>query len=86
MTLSSFGFRFGGSPPGGNRTERPAPGPGAFIAPPLFKAADLNADEEVTPAEMKQLFAHWFEFWNTDKSGMLTEEQLRQGIDDELMP
>ena len=42
--------------------------------------------DKLTRDEFAQGFAGWFEKWNTDKSGTLTDEQLRAGIDRDLGP
>ena len=36
--------------------------------------------------ELTAGFGKWFDAWNTDKSGELTEEQLRDGINQEFNP
>jgi hypothetical protein len=40
----------------------------------------------LTRDEFTQGFAKWFDGWNTDKSGVLTDEQLRAGINQDLSP
>ncbi|HZJ15697.1 MAG TPA: hypothetical protein VFD27_11635, partial [Chthoniobacteraceae bacterium] len=40
----------------------------------------------LTRDEFTQGFTKWFEKWNTDQSGTLTEEQLRAGINRDLEP
>jgi spore coat protein CotH len=47
---------------------------------------DLNRDGRITRQEFADGFARWFERWNSDKTGLLTEEQLRSGIDREFWP
>ncbi len=56
-----------------------------FLTQPLMSALDADKNGEVTKAEFEQTFMRWFEAWNTDHSGSLTEEQLRDGINKELM-
>ena len=49
-------------------------------------ALDANNDGAITRDEFIQGFAKWFTTWNTDKTGLLTGEQLRAGIDQEFPP
>lgn len=80
------GFGFGG---GGGRGGRGGPGgmaPGNFLANLFVTALDANKDGSLQRSEFEHGFGKWFEAWNTDKSGTLTEEQLRAGIDRDLSP
>ena len=47
---------------------------------------DKDKDAHLTRDEVSQGFTRWFDSWNTDKSGVLTDEQLRDGINQEFMP
>jgi hypothetical protein len=47
---------------------------------------DTDKDGAVTHPEYTAAFAKVFSDWNTDKSGVLTDEQLREGIDKDLSP
>jgi len=47
---------------------------------------DKNHDELVSRDEFVGGFARWFHDWNSDKSGSLTEQQLREGINHDLAP
>jgi hypothetical protein len=47
---------------------------------------DANQDDELTREEFTRGFAKWFESWNIEKSGSLSEEELRSGINHELRP
>jgi hypothetical protein len=69
----------GGPPPGGGRGGGGF-GPGRFIGPGLFTAADTDKDGSLTRAELKGTFAKWFSEWDTEKSGALTEDKLRDGL------
>lgn len=86
------GFGFGPPPgPGGpNPVTRPAApanfGPGRFLAPALMAAHDTNKDGQLGRDEFLESFGKWFDAWNTDHSGALSEDQLRAGIDKALMP
>src|SRR5262245_772702 len=53
---------------------------GRFIGPVLFTALDGNKDSSLTRAEMKETFEKWASEWDADKSGAITEEQLRNGL------
>lgn len=61
-------------------------GPGNFVATVFMSSLDANKDGEITHAEFTQGFAKWFESWNVDKNGTLTDEQLRAGINQDLSP
>jgi hypothetical protein len=61
-------------------------GPGVFLARNLMETFDTNKDGKLTHDEFTAGFAKWFQDWNTDKSGLLTEEQLRTGINQDLSP
>jgi spore coat protein CotH len=66
----------GGGPPGG--------GPGNFLARPFMSALDLDKDGELTGEECVNRFTTWFESWDGEKRGAISEEQLRAGIDRDL--
>jgi len=73
----------GGGPPDG--PQRPGGmrgfGPGRFIGPGLFTAADTDKDGSLTRAELKGTFEKWAVDWDKDKSGSVNEDQLRAGLD-----
>jgi spore coat protein CotH len=88
QTVGSFGF-FGGGRPGGRPGGPGGPdgfGPGMFLGGAFLDALDQDKDSVVTHDEFVQGFAKWFESWNTDHSGVLTEDQLRAGINKDLSP
>jgi spore coat protein CotH len=76
---------FGGFGPGGGR-GRGGFGPGNFLAEPLLRKLDANADKEVTQGEFNEGFTKMFAGWNKDKVDGLNEEQIRAGIDQEFGP
>lgn len=82
-----FGMRGGrgpgrGGPPGGGGDG----GPGRFIAMGVFSALDGNKDSSLSKEEWVQGFQRWFERWDVSKSGKLKEEQIAQGLNQEIAP
>jgi hypothetical protein len=67
----------GQPPPGGGRGGF---GPAMLTDPGLFTAADADKDGFLTRAELTATFAKWSAEWDTDKSGSLNEEKLRNGL------
>jgi hypothetical protein len=70
----------------GDRGPGPRGGPGGFnpamgIAPGFFDATDANKDGSLTRAEFKATFAKWFDQWDSQKHGELSEADLRKGLD-----
>jgi len=55
-------------------------GPALFLGPGLFTAFDVNKDGSLTRSELQHTFARWFVEWDIDKSGVLNEEKLRNGL------
>ena len=78
----------GGGPggPGGPRGPGGGFNMGRMLAGVFMGAFDADKDAILTRGEVAQGFAGWFEKWNTDKSGTLTADQLRTGIDADLAP
>lgn len=76
----------GPGPFGGPGEPGRPPGPGVFLGSVLVRAFDANEDGVVTRAEFDAGFRRWFDSWNADHSGMLTEAQLRAGINRDLSP
>lgn len=71
-----------GPPPGMGRGF----GPAMFIGPALFTAADESKDGSVTEAELAGAFGKWFADWDTSKSGLLSEEDIRDGLNKTIPP
>jgi outer membrane protein assembly factor BamB len=53
---------------------------GRLIGPRLFAAVDADKDGSVTRAEWTATFAKWYAQWDTDKTGIVGEEQIRAGL------
>ena len=49
-------------------------------------ALDDDKDGTITRDEFIRGFGKWFGTWNTDKNGVLTDDQLRAGINRDLSP
>jgi hypothetical protein len=69
-----------GGPQGGGRGF----GPGRFLGPGLFAATDTDKDGSLTRSEFKGTFENWFTKWDTNKTGTLSEENLRDGLNSTL--
>jgi len=70
-------------PPGaqGERAgQRGQFGPARFIAPGLFAAVDANKDNSLSRSELSEVFAKWFDQWDTTKTGKLNAETLQTGL------
>jgi hypothetical protein len=57
-----------------------------FLGPIWMQALDKQKKGEIASEDFAQSFARFFQTWNTDKTGFLTEEQLRGGINKDLSP
>ncbi|MBE7500928.1 MAG: CotH kinase family protein [Verrucomicrobiales bacterium] len=88
--LSGPGFGGPGGPGGEGGARGPGGpggfGPGTFLGPAFLTALDADKSGSLTREEFGNVFRRWFETWNTDQSGSLSEPQLRAGIDRELAP
>ena len=79
QTPGDFGF--------GGRGGRGGPGgPGMFLGNAFMTALDDDKDGTITRDEFIRGFGKWFGSWNTDKNGVLTDDQLRAGINRDLSP
>ena len=71
----------------GGPGPQPRPGgPADFLAPAFMMNLDSNKDRQLARDEFVESFGKWFSSWNTDHSGLLTEEQIRAGIAKTLLP
>jgi hypothetical protein len=82
----SEGLTPNGGFPGGGPGRSGGSGLGMMHSRTFLRVLDQNKDASVTKAEFTQGFARLFEAWNTDKSGYLTLQQLRSGIEKDLSP
>jgi spore coat protein H len=85
-TGGSF-FGGGGRPPGGPGMRPGGPGrfgPGMFLAPAFMGAGDANRDSKLTKDEFQALGDRWFTAFDTNKSGVLKGDQLRDGLNSAL--
>ena len=80
--LEEFGF----SGPGRRGPGGGGFGPGNFLGGTFLAALDSNKDQAISHAEFTAGFASWFKSWNASKSGSLTDEELRAGINQDLSP
>ncbi len=67
-----------GGPAGGQGGMRF--GPAMFVGPGLFGLADSDKNSKLTGAELNTLFKKWYGQWDSDKSGALTQEMVRSGL------
>lgn len=75
-----FGGRGRGGRPGGPG------GPGEFIGRTFFDALDGDKNGSLSRTEFRTGFSKWFGAWDGDADGVLTEDQLRAGIYQDLSP
>lgn len=88
MTVERMGFGGrgprGGGGPGG--PGRPGGGPGEFLGRLFMESLDADRNDALTEVEWTSGFEKWFSKWDEDKDGVLSEEQLRAGINQDLSP
>ena len=61
-------------------------GPGMMLSRRIMEAFDANKDDVISLEEFTNGFTRWFDAWDTDKTGKLTADQLRAGINQDLAP
>lgn len=64
----------------GKPADRPEFKPEEMIEPALFKALDQDKSGTLSRGEFTAGFAAWFALWDTDKDGLVTEDQARKGL------
>ncbi len=57
-----------------------------FLGGAFVSEFDQNHDEAISREEVDQAFAKWFATWSEGKTDVMTEAQLRAGIDKDLSP
>jgi alcohol dehydrogenase (cytochrome c) len=55
--------------------------PSRSTAPAFLTAIDNDKDGSLTRVELKDTFTKWYEQWDAEKSGALSEEKFRTGLD-----
>jgi hypothetical protein len=60
-------------------------GPGTFLGPALLGALDGDGNGQVTRGEFSGRFVEWFDSWDKEQTGFLSEEQVREGLDAALL-
>jgi hypothetical protein len=71
------GFPPPGGGPGGGRAGF---GPGMILGPGFLMATDVNKDGSVSHTEWTAAFGRWAAEWDADKTGLLTEGQIADGL------
>jgi len=57
-----------------------------FLTPGFLAAADQNADHSISNEEFSALGDRWFQSWDTNKSGILDADRIRDGLNISLAP
>ncbi len=84
VTAAQFAERFydavprAENAPGGDASAQRRPS--RSTAPAFVAAADTDKDGSVRRVELKNTFTKWYDQWDADKTGALTEEKLRAGL------
>jgi spore coat protein CotH len=71
--------------PGGPGGPGPGMGPAMMLAPAFLKG-DKNGDGKLSRDEFRALGDEWFSAWDKQKQGKLTEEEIRAGLGNGLLP
>jgi Ca2+-binding EF-hand superfamily protein len=69
-----------GGPSGFGPDHRGGFDPMGSVARALLGAESSHQDAPITSAGLQEAFGKWFDRWDTDKSGSLTEEKLHTGL------
>jgi len=83
LAREEFASRFSSllpPPPGPGGPGGRGNGPGGMIGGALFSAADTDKNGSLTRDEWKSVFAKWATDWDTNHSGSLNEDKLRDGL------
>jgi hypothetical protein len=86
LSNKTRGMELGFAGPGGRGGRGgPGGGPGLLLARAFLAALDEDKNGRLTRVEFVSGFGKWFEAWTTGRSGLLTEDQLRSGIDKDIV-
>ena len=77
--IGTGGGPFGGRG-GGGGGGRGGFGPGTYLAPAVLQQADADQNDKVSASELQKLGEKWWQEWDVEKTGSLTEEQLGNGL------
>jgi alcohol dehydrogenase (cytochrome c) len=86
VTAAQFAERFYDAVPRAQNASGPdAPDqqqrrPSRSTAPAFMTAADNDNDGSLTRVELKDTFTKWYDQWDAEKSGALTDEKFRTGL------
>jgi hypothetical protein len=61
-------------------------GPGNFVAPAFLAKLDSDKSGGVSREEFVRGFEGWFDQWDKQKGGSLTEDELRAGLNETFAP
>jgi hypothetical protein len=61
-------------------------GPGMFLGPAIQTKFDSDKNGELSRAEFTSGFEKWFASWDSEKSGALSEDRLRDALNQEFTP
>lgn len=77
---------FGGGPSGGGPGGGMKFGPAMFLAPAFLKMGDANEDGKLSSGEFQGLGEKWFGIWDKEKTGQVSADQLRAGLNATFAP
>jgi hypothetical protein len=85
LTSEQFAERFYDAVPPRDTGDAPQQRrPSRTTGPAIFAAADADKDGSLTSTELKSTFAKWFDQWDANKTGALSEDQIRDGLNASL--
>jgi hypothetical protein len=90
MVESGFGPMGGGRRGGfggpGRRGGPPGFGPGMFLGGAFMRELDADSNGELTHEEFVNGFKKWFQAWDTKNASSISEDQLRDGLNEKFRP
>jgi spore coat protein H len=60
-------------------------GPEVLLASAFLAAIDTDKSGQLTREELVSALGRWYDAWNTEKGGLLSEDELRAGIDNDVV-